>query len=107
MFATFALWFPFEMFDGIGDVDIPPGDPGLFQCFVQNAPGRSDKWMALQIFLVAGLLSDKDDICVSGAFAKHRLGRMLIEVATGAMFRRMSQIPQGRVSGNKRSGGTD
>lgn len=101
MFAALALQFPFEMFDRVGDIHFLSADPSLFQCLVQNAPRRSDKRMSLQIFLIAGLLSDKENVCMSGAFAKHRLCCMLIEVATSAMFRRMSQIGERGMSRDK------
>ena len=82
MLAAFALRFPFEMLNGIRNVHLIARNAGFHQGFVEQSAGGSDEWMALQIFLIAGLLSDEDDLGVSGAFAKHGLCGALIKVTT-------------------------
>src|ERR1041385_5778919 len=43
---AFAAWFPFEMFDHVGDVGLLAIDAGRFQCIVEQTSGGTDKWSA-------------------------------------------------------------
>ena len=56
--ATFAGGFPFEMFDGVGDVGFGAIDAGFFEGAIEHEPGGTDEWLAGQIFFVAGLFAD-------------------------------------------------
>lgn len=86
MFAPSALRFPFEMLDGVGDVDFITGNAGLRERLVEYLACRSHERMAHAIFLVAGLFSDEQNLGVRGSFAEDSLGRALVKVAAGAGF---------------------
>src|SRR4051812_37865904 len=59
--AAFATWFPFEMFDHIGDVSLPSIDSGLFERIVKQTAGWTNKRFALEVFFIARLFTDKHD----------------------------------------------
>jgi hypothetical protein len=47
--------------DGVRDVDIPPGDTGFKERLVENLPGRTDKRMPREVFLISRLLADEEE----------------------------------------------
>jgi hypothetical protein len=57
MEASFAAPYPFEMFDRVGYVNPLARNSRFNQCLVKQTPRWPDEWMALPIFLIAGLLS--------------------------------------------------
>src|SRR4051812_2912860 len=63
MDASLAALFEFEMFNGVGDVDIFTIDACLIESLVQDPARRPDKRFAGKILFVAGLLSDHHDAC--------------------------------------------
>src|SRR5260370_4711097 len=71
------------MFYGIGDINLPAIDAGLFQGAVEHQPCRSHERFAGKVFLVAGLLADQHHLRILRAFAEHGLGCILPEM-TGA-----------------------
>ena len=83
MQADFSAGYEFEMFHGVGDVDLLAVDAGFLQCPVEHQPGGSDERFAGKVFLVAGLLADQHDLGMLRAFAEHGLRRILPEM-TGA-----------------------
>ena len=102
--AAFALRFPFEVFDGVGDVDIPADDTGLFQCPVEEMSGRSHEGMAGQILLIARLFADKQQLGPRRPFAEHRLRGLFIEVTAHAGRRRLLQIGKRQFGGEEGGG---
>jgi hypothetical protein len=79
--------FPLEVLDGIGDVHIGPINPRGVEAFVKQLTGRSDKWLPLLVFAIAGLLPYQENSGMGAAFAKDNLGGFPIEVASLAVFR--------------------
>jgi hypothetical protein len=73
------------MLDGVGDVDFLAIDAGFFQRFVEDLSCRSDKRLAGQVLLVAGLLADQHDAALAAAFAADRLGCALPQRTTTAV----------------------
>ena len=90
MFATLALRLPFEVLDGVRDVDRVAGDTGFHERFVKQSAGGPHKGMPLQVLLIAGLLADEDKFCMRGAFSKHGLSGPLVQIALGAGFGSLS-----------------
>ena len=58
----------------------------MLECGVEKFSGRADEWLALLIFLVAGLFTDKQDSRFAGAFAEDGLRGVFVEVAGFAVF---------------------
>ena len=61
--TTFAPRLPFEVFDGVGDVAGIPVNSRLCECTIQKPSRRSDKRMALLVFLISRLLANQEDFC--------------------------------------------
>ena len=64
------------MLHRVGDVNLAAIDAGFLQRAVEHLPGGSDERFAGEVFLVAGLLTDKHDAGPLRAFAEHGLGRI-------------------------------
>jgi hypothetical protein len=84
MEASFAAPYPFEMFDRVGYVNPLARNSRFNQCLVKQTPRRPDEWMALPIFLIAGLLSDKHDVRSFRSFAEDRLSGVLVKITASA-----------------------
>ena len=52
---------PFEMLNDIRQENVRPFNSCFFQCLVEQSAGRTDKRMAGQVFLIAGLFADEHD----------------------------------------------
>jgi hypothetical protein len=50
---------PFEMLDGVGDIDLLAGDIGLLECSIEDSSSRTDKRATLSIFHVTGLFANE------------------------------------------------
>ena len=74
MESAFSGGFPFEMFDGVGDVGFGAIDASFFKGFVEHPAGGADEGFAFEVFFVAGLFADENNARVFGAFAEDRLG---------------------------------
>jgi hypothetical protein len=83
--TAFAAWFPFEVFDNIGDVSLFAIDAGCFECIVEQATRWANERSARKIFFVAGLLTYKHDFHAPGPLAKDGLRPGFPEVAGLAM----------------------
>ncbi len=59
--AALAARLPFEMLDGIGDVDVVAIDAGVGEAAIEKKSGGADKRRAFAVFTVAGLLADEDE----------------------------------------------
>jgi len=94
--APLAARQEFEMLDGVGDVDGRAVDPGLLERFVEDRARGPDERPPGKILLVARLFADEQDRRVERAFAEHRLGRIFVEIATGAVARFLQKrFPRG------------
>src|SRR5262245_53006351 len=82
--ALLAARLILEVLHRVGDVDLAPLDARCFQRLVEHLAGWADEGEACQILLVARLLADEYQRRVSRTLAEHGLGRVLIEIATGA-----------------------
>lgn len=69
MEAAFAARFPFEVLDGIRDVDFVAVDAGFDEAVVEQQAGGTDKGLAFAVFAVAGLFADEDEAgrCIAGS----------------------------------------
>ena len=79
------------MFDRIGHINLVTLDPGVFKRPVEQTSGRADERMALTIFLISRLLTDKYHARACRAFAKNGLSGVFVEIAALAIFSRMAQ----------------
>jgi len=77
---------PFEVLDGVRHVNAASVYAGVAQRAVEQLPGRADKWMAPEIFLVTGLLADQHHSRAVRAFAENGL-RGLAPQRTSLAFR--------------------
>jgi hypothetical protein len=57
--AALAAQLPFEMLDGIGDVEMLAVDAGSLERLIEQPSGGTDERQSLLVFLVAGLLADE------------------------------------------------
>ena len=104
--AAFATRFPFEMFDGIGDVGFVAIDARLFERRVEQFPGGADERPPLAIFLIPGLFSDEKDSRLACAVAKNSLRRVFVEVAGLAILGTIPSVIDGFGDGEQWCGGT-
>ena len=79
-----VFMFPFEVFDGVGDVEEVAREADFLHDVVEELSGWADEGAAGGVFLVAGLFADDDEFGVSGAFAEDGLGGVATDVAGGA-----------------------
>ena len=70
--------------DDVGDEDGPPIEPDAREKLVQELPGGPNKWLALEILVVARRLAQKEDSRVGAAVSGDRLPRAPMERARGA-----------------------
>ena len=62
--AAFSARLPFEMFDGVGDVQLFAVDTGGDEGFAKELPGRANKRFAFEVLLIPRLFADHHDLCV-------------------------------------------
>lgn len=86
MEPPFASLFKLEMLDGVGDITLRAIEVRFLQARIEQPAGGADKWMALQVFFIAGLFADKHDTRIVSALAKNQLGGILVKIATFAAF---------------------
>src|SRR3546814_17736278 len=84
MQPSLAPLFEFEMLDRIGDIDLRPVDSRLAERSVEDLTRRTNERLSCQIFPVAGLFTNKQHPRINSAFPEHCLGRILVEMASGA-----------------------
>ena len=95
--TALASRLPFEVFDRIGHINFRSIDSCFHQSFVEQCSGGTDKWLALEVFLVPGLFPYKNHFGVWSALAKDRLRSALPKVASLAVFCRFLQRRDSRV----------
>jgi hypothetical protein len=78
MQAPLTALNPFEMLDGIGDINLVARNARFDERFVEKSTCGSDEGMALAVFHVSRLLTDKHHRRIFGTFAENRLGSIFI-----------------------------
>src|SRR5687767_4243195 len=102
MNASFAFWFPLKMLHRIRHINGCSINACRGQSLVQQFPSWPDKRATLQILLVPWLLSDKNNPCLFGAFAKNSLRPGLPQRTRPAARGYGAQFTDGGTRGNKR-----
>jgi hypothetical protein len=87
MEPNFSAWFPLEMLNGIGDVDIGSIDTCGLEAFIEQLPGRTDEGLSLLVFAISGLFPHQENSGMGAALAKYDLRGFPIEVATATLLR--------------------
>ncbi len=110
-----AFGLPFEMLDHVGQVGFVPAYAGGFEGFVEQLARRTDKWLALDVFIETGLFPNENGLRMRGTKPEDRLRPVLPKRASPAISRRLAQagdgfMTRGETCGVKRPGsslGTD
>jgi hypothetical protein len=76
----------------------------FFQRSIKHAPRRTDKRAALAVFIITGLLADKDNACGFGTFAEYGLRRVFVKIAAFAGPGGCAEIIQGPLRWEKIGG---
>jgi hypothetical protein len=92
MNAPFPPRLPFEVFHNVGDIGEAAVDFGFLQRMVEEFAGRADKGLAGQVFVVARLLTDKEELRFWRAFAEDRLRALFPQVTSLAAFRNLADL---------------
>src|SRR5207248_11187039 len=92
--STFALGFPLEVLDRIGDIHTRSVDSGSGEGLVEQAACRANERFALDVFPVTRLLADKQHFGVRGSLTKDRLRACLVEVTGLAARCRLAEAGQ-------------
>src|SRR5438093_13128327 len=90
--ASLAALDPFEMLDGVGDIDLVARNTRCGEGFVQKTTCRADERMALAIFHVARLFTNEQDACGFPPIAENRLGGVSVQIAPYARTSTRSQL---------------
>src|SRR5256885_1382177 len=98
--ATLALGLPFEVLDGVRDIDTPALDARLLERLVEHASGGADERFSFPVLAIAGLLAHEHDLGVFGALAEDGLRAGLVEVACATTGGRLAQGRQGQLIGD-------
>jgi len=96
---------PLEVLYGVGEVNILTVKARSRQRFVENSAGGSDERLALLVFFVARLLSDKNNASVWRSLTEHGLRATFVEVASRAPDSGRTQFCEGRMRRDQRSCG--
>src|SRR6185437_3410565 len=89
--APLAAKLKLEMLDSVGNVHLLTRDIDLCERTGQKLSGGTDERMAGAIFLIAGLLANKDDRCIRRSFTENGLRGVLPERAGAAGYGRFTQ----------------
>ena len=77
MDSALALRLPFEMLHGVRQKDLFRVETCFFERAAQQLTSRTHERLALEVFLIAGLLADQHQARLRWSLAEHRLGRAL------------------------------
>lgn len=89
--STLAARLPTKVLDGIRNVHLVARYTSLVERIVQQPAGGPDKRVTLLVFFIAWYFAKQNHVCAARSFAEDRLGGILIQVATFAVFGRTSQ----------------
>ena len=95
--------FKGKMLHRVCQINIRSIHPGFRQRAIQNLSCRPDKRPPGAIFRISRLFADQHNARVTKSFAKHRLRRMLKQLASFASLDRFTQLAQISTRRNKRS----
>jgi len=84
---AFPTLLEFEVFDDVGDVNIGPIDASFYKRPIEQFSGWSYEWESLQVLVVAGLLTDKNDGRARRPCTENRLGCVPVKIAGLATLR--------------------
>jgi hypothetical protein len=84
--APLSTLFEFKMFNDVRNVNLLAVHTGLLQCAVQQLAHGPDEWISMKIFVVPGLLSDKQKMGLPGTRTKYGLSRMLPQITCFAVL---------------------
>ena len=96
MDTPFAAPLPFEVLDGVRDVNVVALDPRLLECAIEKFAGRPDKWFSGQVFLISRLFAQEHKPHVFRSFAEDGLGRAFVNMARRATLGRFRHRRQAR-----------
>src|SRR5262245_42658368 len=97
--AAFATRLPFEVLDDVGYVYLRPIYARLLKRLIQHPPGRTNKRLACEIFIVARLFTDQHHASSGTSLAEDCLCSALPEIARLAILRSLSQSRNRRLLG--------
>jgi hypothetical protein len=100
-----AAGTPLEVLDRVGQVDLLALDLGALERPREDAAGRPDEGLALDVLAVAGLLADQHQLRLAQAGAEDRLGRVSPERAAAALGGGPAQLAQRAALGDELRGG--
>lgn len=83
-----------EMLHRIGHVYLLPVEAGFAHRFTQQTARGANKWASFLILFIARLFPYHHNLSVLRPFAKHDLGRVLVEFAAPASWRSVPQFAQ-------------
>src|ERR1051325_7358886 len=86
MNSAFPSRLPFEMFYGVGDINLRPIDSSFLERTVHDFASRTNKRLARDIFVVARLFADQHHRRTFGTVTEYGLGRSLVQMTCGAMI---------------------
>src|SRR5262249_11451034 len=87
-----------EVLDGVGDVDVDAGKARLPERAVEHFARGSDERRALEVLLIARLLSDEDSARGGRPFSENGLCRVAPQLASAAALGRAGELEEvGRV----------
>ena len=98
--APLALGLPFEVLDGVRDIDTLAVDARLLERLVEHTSGGTDERFSFPVLAIAGLLAHEHDLGVFGALAEDGLGAGLVEVTGATTGSRLAQRRQGQLIGD-------
>ena len=101
MKTPFAAPYKFEMLHRVGHINLTARNLSIRQCLVEQASRRPGKGTALPIFLVSGLLSDKDDAGCSRPLAENGLSGVFVKVTAFTGTSSLAQALSVRRGGKK------
>src|SRR4051794_2917812 len=84
MNAAFAARLPFEMLHGVSHVDVAAIDARFFERAIEQLAGGPDERLSGEIFLVAGLLAEEQQLRAFRSFAEDGLRSTFVEMTSGA-----------------------
>src|SRR5438132_1267168 len=97
--AALTLRLPFEVLDGVRDIDMPAVDARLLERLVEHASRGADERLSFPVLAIARLLSDEHGLGVFGALAENGLRTGFVEVTGATAGGRLAQRRQAQLIG--------
>jgi hypothetical protein len=77
--------FEFKVLHGVGDEYCRTVESRIVDCAIENPARGTDEGVTSEVFVISGLLSDHHQRGVLRPFARHNLGRILVQWTAGAL----------------------